>query len=183
MGIFPLLLTAVAEEAPRDLMGMLLQSNAFNVLIALVVIVWLIQKFNVLSSLDAKGTAIAAELQAAEASRLAAEKQLADTKTRLAQVTSEVDAILAQAKQSADQLSSHILVGAEAEAARIIENARQRVLQEERATIQRLQAQLLGDTLNASRHQLVQRLQDPHDRRRTIEQFIDELPTLPVTSH
>jgi F0F1-type ATP synthase membrane subunit b/b' len=179
----PVLLNAGAEEMPKDLLGMLLHSNAFNVLIALVIMVWLGKKFNLLGGLDSQGQTIALALQTAEADRLAASAQLKAAEARLQGVTADVEAVLAKAKQSADQLSSHILVSAEAEASRIIENARQRVLQTERSAVQLVQTRLLSETLDTTRQQMTDRLQDPHDRRRTIEQFIDELPTLPVSSH
>jgi len=178
----PLALSSIGgEEVPKDLLTQLIRSNLFNVLLALALIVWLFKKFNILASLDSHGTKIADELSKAEEDRKLARAGLQSVQARLSSVHQEVDTILKQAHNAAELVASQILNNAESEAARIIEAGRQRVLLEERSGAKNLQARLLKETVLETRYHLADRLVDPHDRRRTIEQFIDELPGLKVT--
>ncbi len=166
----------MAEEGHKHLTlkQWLEESNIFNIVLAALVLGFLIKKFNLLGMIDTQQGQISSEVQSVESQKKEALAQLEDAKRRTANLKSEVDDILKNARESAEALSTQIIADAKSESAKIIENARKRVELEQRAAIKDLEKRLLNDALLEARRELADSL-NAQDQKRSVETFLDEL--------
>lgn len=153
------------------------ESNVFNQVLVLVILGFLIQKFNLFKGIDTKREQISNEVITLENRKKEALAQLEETKKRTANLKSEVDEILNNARQSAESISAQILSDAKNESSKIIENAKHRVELEQRSAIKDLEKRLLNDALHDARVELAQSL-TADQQKRSVESFLDELAEL-----
>lgn len=170
----PLYLLEAHAEAPHDLMGAILQSNLLNVIIVLLILGWVIKKQNLLSGIDTQREKIAAEVSQVEQRKQDALKQLEDVKRRTASLKDEVEAILKNARESAEALSAQIIADAKMESTKIVDNAKKRVDLEQRSAAKELERRLLNDALADAREELA-KTQTAKDQHRSVEAFLEEL--------
>jgi len=164
-------------EHAGGLWEQIIESNVINQLFVLVILGFLIKKFNLFAGIDAKRDQISSEITALEAKKQEALSQLEDTKKRTANLKSEVDEILNNARQSAEAISVQILNDAKAESGKIVDNAKRRVELEQRSAIKDLEKRLLNDALQDAREELARSL-TVDQQKRSVETFLDELAEL-----
>lgn len=155
----------------------LAESNVINILLVVLVLGVVIKKFNLFGGIDAQREKIATEILTIENKKKEALAQLEDTKRRTANLKSEVDEILNNARTSAEALSLQILNDAKAESSKIVDNAKRRVELEQRSAIKDLEKRLLNDALQDARVELAQSL-TADQQKRSVESFLDELTEL-----
>jgi F-type H+-transporting ATPase subunit b len=168
------LLQAHAEHHAPSLWEHILQSNLINVLLVALILGWVIKKNNLLAGIDAQREKIASEVEAVERQKQQALAQLEEMQRRTNNLKAEVEAILTNARESAESLSAQILADARLESAKIVENAKKRVELEQRAAAKELEKRLLNDALADAREELAKTL-TAKDQSRSVEAFIDEL--------
>jgi F-type H+-transporting ATPase subunit b len=170
-------LTAHAAEGTGNLLQTVLHSNLFNVVLVLITLGWLANKFNVGQALTAKQTALATTVQQVEQQKQQAQQALQQLKQRSEQLHREIDQILTDARQSADAAAQHIIANAEQEAERI----KQRALQQQKQLITQAQQTaeqgFLRQVLDQAEAELRQRTGQGNTHG-AIDQFIDGLPQL-----
>jgi F-type H+-transporting ATPase subunit b len=171
------LLQAHAEAEPAGLWDRILHSNLLNVVLVLLILGYFIKKQNLLSGIDSQQSKIANEVQILENQKKEALAQLEDVKNRTANLKSEVDEILKNARQSAEALSTQILTAAQTESAKIVDNAKKRVELEQRAAIKGLEDRLLNDALSDAREEMARSL-SATEQKRSVETFLEELSHL-----
>jgi F-type H+-transporting ATPase subunit b len=171
------LLMAHEGHEPLSLMERIKESNVFNIVLVAIILGILAKKFNLISGISTKQSQIAAEVQAIEHQKKEALAQLEEAKHRTANIKTEVNEILNNARESANALSAQILSDAKNESNKIIENAKKRIELEQRAAIKELEKRLLNDALLDARSELAQTLSLP-DQKRSIDNFLDELSQL-----
>ncbi len=152
-------------------------SNLFNVVFVLVVLGILARKFNLIGGIDSQRQKLASEIEAVELQKRKALQQLEETKQLTANLKSEVDSILKNARESAEAMSQQILSDARNESGKIIDNAKKRVELEQRSAIKDLERRLLSDALSDARSELAGNL-NASDQKRSVETFLDELSQL-----
>jgi F-type H+-transporting ATPase subunit b len=168
------LLQAHAEPESLGLWGRILHSNLLNVALVLFILGYVVKKQNLLSAIDTHQHKIAGEIQAIETQKQEALAQLEDVKKRTANLKTEVDEILRNARESAESLSVQILASARTESGKIVENAKKRVELEQRAAMKSLEERLLNDALSDAREEMARTL-TVVDQKRSVEAFLDEL--------
>jgi F-type H+-transporting ATPase subunit b len=166
-----------APEHAGGLWEHIKESNVLNQLLVLVIIGILVKKFNLFGGIDAKREQISSEIVTLENKKKEALAQLEETKKRTANLKSEVDEILNNARQAAEQLSTQILSDAKTESGKIIDNAKRRVELEQRGAIKELEKRLLNDALQDAREELARSL-TVDQQKRSVESFLDELTEL-----
>lgn len=157
-----------------SLMEKIQESNVVNIVLVILILGFLAKKFNLMGGIDAQRSKIGSEVETIENQKKEALAQLEDAKRRTANLKSEVDTILSNARESAEALSTQIISDAKAESGRIIENARKRAELEQRAAIKDLEKRLLNDALLDARAELAQSV-TAQDQKRSVETFLDEL--------
>ena len=124
--------------------------------------------------LDERREKIQGELERAEETRRAADRELAEYRERLAASREEANQIIEEARRAAEQVRADLQAKAEQEAAATVARAqeeiraeRDRVFQELRAEVVEiavgLASRVVGETLDAGTHQ------------RLIDEYIDEV--------
>ena len=172
-----LLEAGTSPEQAGGLWEHIKESNVINIVLVLVILGFLIKKFNLLSGIDTQREKIANEIITIENRKKEALAQLEDTKRRTANLKAEVDQILTEARQAAETVSAQILSDAKAESGKIIDNAKRRVELEQRSAIKDLERRLLNDALQDARTELAQSL-TAEQQKRSVETFLDELTEL-----
>jgi len=133
---------------------------------------WVLPRVSAL--LDERRDKIQGDLERAEQTRTQAEQELADYRQQLANARQESNAIIEEARKTADQLRADIQARAEREAAATVAKAqeeiraeRDRVFQELRGEIGEIAVELaervVGASLDATSHQ------------RLIDEYIDQV--------
>ncbi len=167
----------VEGEASGSGWDVFLHSNAFNVVLVLLILGFLIKKFNLLSGIGATQQKIESEIEILALKRAEALTQLDGIKHRTENLSKEVDQILQEAKSSAEIISQQILSSAREESGKIVEQAHKRVELEQRAAIKGIEARLLSEALNDARASLTDSL-TLSDQRASVEAFLEELTSL-----
>ena len=173
--IAPLVLAAEAVNDKKDLYP---HWNELIVgAIAFAILFFFTAKFvlpRVAKLLDERRDKIQGDLERAEETRRQAESELADYRTQLANAREESNAIIDEARKTAEQLRIDMQQRAEQEAQNIVARAqdeihaeRDRVFQELRAQVAEIAVGLAGRVVGASL--------DPAAHTRLIDQYIDEV--------
>lgn len=130
-----------------------LASQYFWLTVAFVVILAVVQRTIVpafLAVLDARATAIKADLDAATQQRLEAEKVLADYVAQLAQARTEAAHVVSTARAEAEALATRRLVEVEADIARKVEDARKQIAAQREEALHDLQADVSKVVMQAT---------------------------------
>ena len=173
--IAPLVLAAEAVNDKKDLYP---HWNELIVgAIAFAILFFFTAKFvlpRVAKLLDERRDKIQGDLERAEETRRQAESELADYRAQLANAREESNAIIDEARKTAEQLRIDMQQRAEQEAQNIVARAqdeihaeRDRVFQELRAQVAEIAVGLAGRVVGASL--------DPAAHARLIDQYIDEV--------
>jgi F-type H+-transporting ATPase subunit b len=163
----------------------LIHSNVFNVLIAVVFLAWLLKKFNIASAVSNQRDKLTQEILSLQAQREESQRQLDDIKSKTANLSTEVEAILENARRSAQSMSEEILKTAQRESDRLVEMSKQRIQMEQKLAAKELQDQLLLESIEETKKKLQSQL-TASDHANAIEKFIRQLsetvPELPTAS-
>ena len=170
------LLQETATTSP-GLVDILVKSNLLNFLIAFGFLAWVFKKYNVLSALDRQQAKITHELQDAETRKNKALAELQEIERRSAALTAEVDALLVNARQTAESVADGVIKNAEAEAEAILEAGRKRLIMDQKMAARDLEARLMREAIYSAR-QLLENTLTPDDKQRSIADFIETLPDL-----
>ena len=164
-------------EITGGLWDQIIHSNVLNLLLVLLVIGWALRKQNVGAGIESQRQKIADELQAVEHQKQTALAQLETVKKQTANLQSEVNGILKNAQESAETISAQLLSDAHTEAGKIVENAKKRVVLEQRAALKNLQARLLTEAVDEAREEMARSL-SVADQKRSVEAFLDDLSAM-----
>jgi len=156
-----------------------LSTNVFNIVLVALILGWVIGKFKLLDAFPQQQAQIRQEVEALEQQKRQAETLLAELKQRTANLSTEIDAILAQAKTAAEGLSQQIITDARVQAEKVIEASHKRIVVEEKAAVQALQSRLLADAVSDARDQLASA--SDAERRQSVESFLNHLSQVKVS--
>ncbi len=170
-------LQAHHEAASRSLWETIVQSNALNFAIALGVILWIVSKFKLHKALDVRQNNIIEELKLAEAQKAKALEDLKAIEQRTAHLTTEVETIIKEAQSTAEMIAKTIVSDAEAEASKVMENARKRVQLEEKTAARELERRLMHEAIYSAK-QLLENTLSHDDKQRSVQDFVESLPEL-----
>jgi F-type H+-transporting ATPase subunit b len=165
------------EEAQMSLWETIVNSNALNVLLVLLFFFWLFNKFQLGNLITRRRDQIVSEMETAEAEKQQALAELTKLQEQTKQLSQEIETRLNEARTSAQKLSEQILMEAQAEADRIVQNAKSRIEIEQRTAVKQLQGDLLEDAIALVQQHLQTSLTE-EDHHKAIDDFIETLPTI-----
>ncbi len=169
----PLFLLSAGHGEGLSFFDWLLSTNAINIAIAFVLLVYVVKKFNLLGIFDTQQEKIRKEVETLEQEKKAALKELNTIKKQTKNLSDEVESILNDAKTSAETLSEQILADAQRDASKIVEMSKKRIEVEQRSAMKTLEKRLLLDSIEDAQKELVNLSDD--DKGRSVESFINEL--------
>ena len=106
-----------------DFLHLLLQSNIFNFILVVSIIVYLVRKFNLKQKIEKLSNEIKSYVDESEKEKLDAEKELKNINDKIAQLPSEIDNINRSADNSVKSLSEKIRIETESQKQDILNNA------------------------------------------------------------
>ena len=106
-----------------DFLHLLLQSNIFNFILVVAIIVYLVRKFNLKQKIENLTNEIKSYVDESENEKLDAEKELKNINDKIAKLPSEIDNINRSADNSVKSLSEKILTETESQKQDILNNA------------------------------------------------------------
>lgn len=170
-------LSAGHHEQSLTLMEKILESNLFNIVLVLLVLAFLVKKFNLVKQLDAQCEQIVADVEVAERQKQEATDKLNEVKKKIANVEQEIHAILEDAQKTGVSISEQLIKNAKQESLRLVENAQKRVELEKASALRQLEANLLRDAVSDARLEL-KSVFSAQEQANSIEVFLEELPTM-----
>jgi len=165
---------AGAHHEELTLTQWLNETNLVSFTVVAIFLIFVISKLNVGAKIAAHREKLARDIETVEAQKRQAQEELEAIKKRVANLNTEVDGIINDAKKSASGLTEQILKDARAQAEKIVETAKGRVELEQRAAAKELEKRLLTDALNDARAEMARNLSGS-DQKRSVETFIKEL--------
>lgn len=132
----------------------LVSTNVINIVLVALVLVWVGRQLSLHKVFHKQQAKVASELAELYAQRDQAKAKLADMEKQVANLSSEIEGILSQAKQSANEMSAAILADAKTEAAAIAERSQQRMAQEEARLRRQLEETLLTQAIGQAKQAL-----------------------------
>ena len=106
-----------------DFLHLLLQSNIFNFILVVSIIVYLVRKFNLKQKIEKLSNEIKSYVDESEKEKLDAEKELKNINDKIAKLPSEIDNINRSADNSVKSLSEKIRIETESQKQDILNNA------------------------------------------------------------
>jgi F0F1-type ATP synthase membrane subunit b/b' len=131
-----------------------IHSNVVNIALAALVIFIAVQKTGAHKIFANKQQSVSDEINSLYGARDKAAAELKAMETRTANLNQEIEAILAQAKTAAEDMSQKIVADAQAEAAAILVRTQAQMAQEERQLLTQLQAKLMEESVAAAKEAL-----------------------------
>jgi F-type H+-transporting ATPase subunit b len=138
---------------------------------------WVIPRIN--QTLEARRDKIQGDLEKAEQTRQEAEKQLNDYRQQLAGAREEANRIIEEARQTADSMRKDLTAKAQEEYDQILARAQEEIRAERDRVFQELKAQV-GELSLALVGRVIGDSLDQGRQRNLIDQYIDELATMPA---
>ncbi|MDH4378447.1 MAG: ATP synthase F0 subunit B [Vampirovibrionales bacterium] len=129
-------------------------SNVFNIALVAVILFVVVQKTGLYTIFSSKRQSVADEINTVYAARDKAAAELKMMETRTANLNTEIESILAQAKSAAEDMSQKIVADAQAEAEAIVIRTQAQMAQEERQLLTQLQAKLMEESVAAAKDAL-----------------------------
>ncbi len=133
---------------------------------------WVMPKLN--KVLDERREAIQGQLESAEETRKAADKELADYREQLAGARDEANRIIEEARKTADQLRADIQAKAEQEAQGTVAKAQEEIRAERDRALQELKAQV-GDIAVDLAGRVVGQSLDKGTHEKLIDDYIAQV--------
>ena len=106
-----------------DFLHLLLQSNIFNFILVVAIIVYLVRKFNLKQKIEKLTNEIKSYVDESEKEKLDAEKELKNINDKIEKLPSEIDNINRSADNSVKSLSEKIRIETESQKQDILNNA------------------------------------------------------------
>ena len=133
---------------------------------------WVLPRVSAL--LDERRDKIQGDLERAEQTRTQAEQELADYRQQLANARQESNAIIEEARKTADQLRADIQARAEREAAATVAKAQEEIRAERDRVFQELRGEI-GEIAVELAERVVGAALDAKAHQRLIDEYIDEV--------
>lgn len=171
-----------AAPCPVDTGGVLdtvLFSNVINVLIVVVLLFWLIRKFDLLSFLAKKRNEILETIHNVKEERRIKQNALEQTKLSIKNSDQEVEKIIDDGEEVAESLSERIIQNAEQEAADMQKKAQASVETEGRMAANRIMQTLTNSAFVIAEDHIRKTIDEEHHRK-YIDDFIGKLDNLKV---
>ena len=152
----------------------IVSSNAFNVILVVLFLGWVIKKFGLLEQFEKSRLSVQQEIETLASEKKEAEEELAAMKQQTETLSKEVDTILQEAEISAKALSQQILENAQAEATKMIQATEKRLVLEQQIAAKVVQARLLEASIQLAGENLAQSL-GTTEQRRSVDDFVTSL--------
>jgi F-type H+-transporting ATPase subunit b len=134
----------------------------------------------ILAVIDAREKAIKEALEESKRAREAAEEALAKNKAMMAQAHGEAARIVSEGQKEAEKLRAELLEKARGDASSVLEQGRKQIELETRQAIAQLKETVVSVALDAA-GKLIRSSVDDAKHRQLVEEYLEELPTLPKT--
>jgi F-type H+-transporting ATPase subunit b len=132
----------------------------------------------IMATIDAREKAIKEALEASQHAREAADEALAKNKEMLAQSRAEAARIVSEGQKEAEKIRAELLEKARGDATNVLEQGRKQIELETKQAIQQLKGTVVQVALDAAGKLIRSSLDEPKHRK-LVEQYLEELPTLP----
>jgi F-type H+-transporting ATPase subunit b len=172
------LILAASSEEPSGV-DLLLPDyrEAIPAAIAFIIVFWLMWKFAIPQlneTLEKRAAAVKADLEAAEQSKVEAEKIRRDYEEQLATARDEANRIVEEARQTGEEARQGIVAKAEEDATGIRDRASAELEGERERVAGQLKDQVAALSLDVA-EKVVGRSLDRDSQQQLVDQFIDEL--------
>ena len=150
-------------------------------IITFVLLALLLKKFAwkpILGVIEAREKTIREALEESRRAREAADEALAKNKEMVAQARSEAARIVAEGQKEAERIRSELLQKARGESSAVLEQGRRQIEFETRQAVAQLKGTVVDVALEAAGKLIRTSLNDA-THRQLVEQYLEELPTLP----
>jgi F-type H+-transporting ATPase subunit b len=132
----------------------------------------------ILATIDAREKAIKEALESSRHARDAADEALAKNKEMVAQARAEAARIVSEGQKEAEKIRAELLEKARGDATHVLEQGRKQIELETKQAIQQLKGTVVEVALDAASKLIRSSLDEPKHRQ-LVEQYLEELPTLP----
>ena len=130
----------------------------------------------ILGALQKREENIRSSLEQAEKARDDAERILQENKKNLAQAEEQVQKVLKEGRAMAEKMRQDLIVRANDESKRMIDNAKEQIEREKQDALKELRKEVASLAIQAASKILDENL-DENKQKKIIDTFIDELPT------
>lgn len=152
----------------------ILESNLFNFIIVLAVVIWLIKKTDVAGLIAKKRDEIIELIKNAENEKTVKQNNLNNTKIKVQNVSQEVKKISDEGEQVAKNLSENILDDAKKQAEDFQKKAESSVESQKQVVSNEIMTKITGAAFYIAEEHIKQSI-DERLHRKYIEEFIDNL--------
>jgi F-type H+-transporting ATPase subunit b len=150
-------------------------------IVTFVILAFILKKFAwgpILGVIDAREKTIKEALEESKRAREAAGEALAKNKSMMAQAHGEAARIVSEGQKEAEKIRAELLEKARGDAANVLEQGRKQIELETRQAIAQLKGTVVSVALDAA-GKLIRSSVDDAKHRQLVEEYLEELPTLP----
>ena len=132
----------------------------------------------ILATIDAREKAIKEALESSRQAREAADEALAKNKEMVAQARAEAARLVSEGQKEAEKIRAELLEKARGDATNVLEQGRKQIELETKQAVAQLKGTVVEVALEAASKLIRSSLDEPKHRQ-LVEQYLEELPTLP----
>lgn len=151
----------------------LLETNVLNIALVAFILYIIVMKLGLNKVFHNQRDEISKELSELYAQRDAAQAELKAIQDKTANLSEEVETILANARHASQEMTENMLSQAKEEASAIVERAKERMSQEQKRTVADLQERVLNDAVTAAKEALVAK--QAQDKEASVKTFAEQL--------
>ena len=164
-----------------DIWNFIVHSNTFNFIVMVLLLVWIVKKFNIKNALEVMKNNIIDSIEKSKQEKESASKTLNEAKDAVKNLDSEINARITQAEEQGKNLAKQILTEADKKVKQIENNIERVVEAEEKTISSKLTSKTVKASLGLSKNHIINLLKtNPKLQRKFINESIEEINRIKI---
>ncbi len=164
-----------------DIWNFIVHSNTFNFIVMVLLLVWIVKKFNIKNALEVMKNNIIDSIEKSKQEKESASKTLNEAKDAVKNLDSEINARITQAEEQGKNLAKQILTETDKKVKQIENNIERVVEAEEKTISSKLTSKTVKASVELSKNHIINLLKtNPKLHEKFINESIEEIDRIKI---
>ena len=164
-----------------DIWNFIVHSNTFNFIVMVLLLVWIVKKFNIKNALEVMKNNIIDSIEKSKQEKESASKTLNEANDAVKNLDSEINARITQAEEQGKNLAKQILTEADKKVKQIENNIERVVEAEEKTISSKLTSKTVKASVELSKNHIINLLKtNPELHEKFINESIEEIDRIKI---
>ena len=164
-----------------DIWNFIVHSNTFNFIVMVLLLVWIVKKFNIKNALEVMKNNIIDSIEKSKQEKESASKTLNEANDAVKNLDSEINARITQAEEQGKNLAKQILTETDKKVKQIENNIERVVEAEEKTISSKLTSKTVKASVELSKNHIINLLKtNPELHEKFINESIEEIDRIKI---